>query len=138
MHERTGHANKRSLIQCVKSRRVTGLQIEEKHIRKFKSDDRYVCDVCARAKLTRTSFNKIHTIRGAELGDYISVDIAVFVNCESHEGYKYGVCFVDHAIKYSWVYPMKTRDEYIEKLRHLIETELHSHRAKIKHYHADG
>ncbi len=33
---------------------------------------------------------------------------------------------------------MKTRDECIEKLRHLIETELHSHRAKIKHYHADG
>ncbi len=27
---------------------------------------------------------------------------------------------------------MKTSDEYIEKLRHLIETELHSHRAKIK------
>ena len=138
MHERTGHANKRSLIECVKSRLVTGLQIEEKHIRKFKSDDRHVCDVCARAKLTRTSFNKIHTIRGAELGDYISVDIAVFVNCESREGYKYVVCFVDHATKYSWVYPMKTRDEYIEKLRHLIETELHSHRAKIKHYHADG
>ena len=66
------------------------------------------------------------------------MDIAVFVNCESREGYKYVVCFVDHATKYSWVYPMKTRDEYIEKLRHLIETELHSHRAKIKHYHADG
>ena len=86
MHERTGHANKRSLIECVKSSLVTGLQIEEKHIRKYKSDDRHVCDVCARAKLTRTSFKKIHTIRGAALGDYISVDIAVFVNCESREG----------------------------------------------------
>ena len=92
-----------------------------------------MCDVCARAQLTRTSFNKIHTIRGAELGDYIYVDIAVFVNCESREGYKYVACFVDHATKYSWVYPMRTRDKYIEKLRHLIETELHSHRAKIKH-----
>ena len=29
IHERTGHANKRSLIECVKSRLVTGLQIEE-------------------------------------------------------------------------------------------------------------
>jgi hypothetical protein len=54
-----------------------------KHIKKYKSDDRHVCDVCARSKLTRTSFSKIHTIRGAELGNYISVDIAVFVNCES-------------------------------------------------------
>ncbi len=42
MHERTGHANKRSLIKCVKSRLVTGLQIEEKYIRKYKSDDRHV------------------------------------------------------------------------------------------------
>ncbi len=33
---------------------------------------------------------------------------------------------------------MKTRNEYIEKLRHLNETELHSHRANIKHYHVDG
>ena len=30
MHERTGHQNKRSLIECVKSRLVTGLAIEEK------------------------------------------------------------------------------------------------------------
>ena len=76
MHERTGHANKRSLIECVKSGLVTGLQIEQKHIRKYKNDDRHVCDVCAREKLIRMSFNKIHSIRGKALGEYISVDIA--------------------------------------------------------------
>jgi hypothetical protein len=135
MHEQTGHANKRSLTECVKSRLAAELQIEEKHIRKYKSDDRHMCNVCARAKLTRTSFNKIRTIRGAALGDYISVDIAVFVNCKSREGYKYVVYFVD---QFSWVYPMKTCDKYIDKLRHLIDTELHSHGAKIKQYYADG
>ncbi len=36
MHEWKGHQNKRSLIECVKSRLVTGLQIESKHIRKYK------------------------------------------------------------------------------------------------------
>ncbi len=46
--------------------------------------------------------------------------------------------FVDHATKFSWVYGMKTRDEYIEKLRHLVDVELHSHGVKLKHYHADG
>ena len=122
----------------MKSKLVTGLQIEDKHIRKFKQDDRHVCDICARSKLTRTIFQKSHAIRGTELGDYISVDIAVFVNCPSREGYKYVVCFTDHATKFSWVYPMKLRDEYIEKLRHLVDVELHSHRAKLKHYHADG
>ena len=84
----------------MKSKLVTGLEIEEKHIRKYKKDDRHVCDICARAKLTRTIFKKFHTIRGKELGDYISVDIAVFVKCESREGYKYVVCFVDHATKF--------------------------------------
>ncbi len=47
-------------------------------------------------------------------------------------------CFVDHETKLLWLYPMKTRNEYIEKRRHLIRTELHSHKAKIKHYQADG
>ena len=138
MHERTGHQHKRSLIECVKSKLVRGLQIDDKHIRKYKEDDKHVCDVCARSKLTRTIFKKIHSIRGKALGDYISVDIAVFVNCESREGYKYVVCFLDHGTKYAWVYPMKTRDEFIEKLRHLVDVELKSHRTTIRHYHADG
>ncbi len=49
------------------------------------------------------------------------MDIAVVVNCESREGYKYVVCFVDPAIKLSCVYAMKTRDKFIEKMRHLID-----------------
>ncbi len=59
MHERTEHQNKRSLIECMKSRLVTGLQIESKHNRKYKQDDGHVCDICARSKLTRTIFKKL-------------------------------------------------------------------------------
>jgi len=81
MHERTGHQNKRSLIECFKSGLVKGLQIEQHHVRKYRQDDKHVCDVCARAKLTRTIFKKFHAIRGKELGDYISVGIAVCINC---------------------------------------------------------
>ena len=92
----------------------------------------------ARAKLTRISFEKVHRIRGQELGDYISVDLAVFVNCESRKEYKYVVCLLDHATKMSWVYPMKTRDEYFEKLCYFGEVELRRHNVMIKHYHADG
>ena len=121
IHERTGHLNKRTIIECVKSKLVRGLQIEEKHIRKYKKEDKHVCDICARAKLTRMSFNKIH---------YISVDLAVFVNCPSREGYKYVACFTDHATKYSWVYPMKTRDEYFEIFRKFIDVDLKRHGVK--------
>ena len=62
----------------------------------------------------------------------------VFVNCESRQGYKYVACFTDHATKYSWVYPLTTRDEYLDKLRYFIDVELKRHGVKIKHYHADG
>ena len=50
MHERTGHFHKRGLIECVKSRIVDGLKIEDKDIRKVRESDKQVCDICARAK----------------------------------------------------------------------------------------
>ena len=36
MHNKTGHGNLRMLIESAKSKLVTGLQIEDSHIRKFK------------------------------------------------------------------------------------------------------
>ena len=56
MHERTGHFNKRGLIECVKSKIVSGLKIEDKDIRRFMESDKHVCDIGARAKATRKSF----------------------------------------------------------------------------------
>ena len=138
MHNRTGHCNIKTLIECHKLKYVKGLKIEDSHIRKFVNSDKHVCDVCARAKITRMSFKKIHSIRGKRLGDYISADIAVFLNCPSRDGYRYVVQFIDHATKYSWVYPMKDRDEFIEKFRDLVDVKLKRHAAKIGHYHADG
>ena len=35
IHERTGHLNKRAIIECVKSKLVRGLEIEDRHIRKY-------------------------------------------------------------------------------------------------------
>ena len=72
MHERTGHLNKRALIECVKSKLVRGLKIADSDIRRYRKSDKDVCDICARAKLTRTAFSKIHAIRGKQLGDYVS------------------------------------------------------------------
>ena len=108
-HERTGHGNKNMLVEAQKSLLVSGLKISDQHIRKFNKSDTHVCDICARAKGTRHSFNKMHKIRGSRLGDYVSVDIAVFINCPSREGFKYVAGFTDHATKRSWVYPMRER-----------------------------
>ena len=45
-------------------------------------------------------------------------------NCPSRGGYLYVVQFLDHATKWSWVYPMRTRDESIEKLRDVVDVQL--------------
>ena len=86
--------------------------------------------MCAR-KINSNVVQKIHAIRGQRLGDYISADIAVFINCPSREGYRYVLQFLDHATKYSWVYPMTDRDEAIEKFRDLVDVQLKQHGVKI-------
>ena len=125
-------------MECVKSKFVSGLKIEDKDIRKFIKSDKHVCDICARAKATRKSFKKIHAIRGKKLGEFISVDIAVFVNCPSREGFRYVVTFINHATKMLWSYPMKKRNEFPKVLFDLIDVKLHALEVKIKHYHANG
>ena len=46
-------------VNVRKTKLVKGLQIEDSRIRKIKQDDRHVCDICARAKITRQPFKKI-------------------------------------------------------------------------------
>ncbi len=65
------------------------------------------------------------------------MDISVFVNCPSREGFNVA-CFVDHATRFSWVNAMKTRDDFFSKLVHLIDVEFLSLGVKIKKYHGDG
>ena len=62
----------------------------------------------------------------------------MFKNYPSREGYLYVIQFLDHATKYCWVYPMKTRDEFIDNLRDLVYVQLKRCQVIIKHYHADG
>ena len=138
LHDRTGHGNESMLIESHAKQLVEGMKIDKKDLRRHAHDDKAPCDVCVRAKITRLAFKKIHKIRGKKLGDYISCDLAVFVNCESKMGYKYVAAFVDHATKYCWVYAMKSRDEFDGIIEDLIEVQLRALKVSIKHYHADG
>ena len=61
MHDRTVYGNNESmLVECVKSKLVTGLKISEKHIRHFCLSDHNVCDVRDWSKATRHRVNKVH------------------------------------------------------------------------------
>ncbi len=90
---------------------------------------------CVRAKKARMAFKKFHTVRGKNFGDYVSVNIAVFIDCPSREGYRYVVQFLDYATKHSWVYSMTDCDEFIKKVRNFVDIKLRRYDAKIRHYH---
>ena len=96
----TGHGNENVLIAAHKGRLM---KFTDKEPRKYALKDKPLCDICARAKITRVSCNKLHKIRGKNIGDYISCDIAVFKNCELRKGYRYVLAFTDHAMKGCWV-----------------------------------
>jgi hypothetical protein len=66
------------------------------------------------------------------------VDFAVFINCPSRQGYRYGVAFTDQATKHSWVYPMIDRSVFISTFKDFNDVKLKSYGVKIRHYHADG
>ena len=86
--------------------------------------------MCARSKVTSHSFNKFHKIRGKQVGDYVSCDIAVFVNCPFRQGFKYVLEITD-----PWDYPMKERSKGVLCIKNFVDVKL---RCSIKHYHVDG
>ena len=138
LHERLGHLSNSIIKECVKNDLFVNSGLKNKDCRK--EMDHPLCDICARAKLTRTVFNKIHKIRGNNFGDYVSVDIASFPSIPSRNGYKYVLTFIDHASKKSYVFPLKTRSgaDILFCLKHFEENSLRPMSVKLKHYHADG
>ena len=94
--------------------------------------------MCARSKITKHSFNKIHKIQGKRVGDYVSCDIAIFVIYPSRQGFKYVLKITDRATKYTWVYPMKEKSEAFMCIKIFVDVKLREHGYSIKHCHADG
>ena len=68
----------------------TGSALKPKHLRQ--KVKKCLCSWCARAKITRVSFQPREEPRSTVFGEFIVVDIAVYLNCPSMEGVRY-VCF---------------------------------------------
>ena len=138
LHERLGHLSNSIIKECVKNDLFLNSGLKNKDCRK--ETDHPLCSICARAKITRTIFNKIHKIRGVKFGDYISADIALFPSIPSRDGYKYVLTLIDHASKKSFVFPLRTRSgvDILFCLKNFIEEHCRLKEIKIKHYHADG
>ena len=96
-------------LEAFKHMMFTGSGLERRHLTKQykESISRHLCKSCAKAKITRRSFQP----SGSEASKFlekVTADISAYLNCPSCEGYKY-VVLTDAAIKMIWVFSLKTR-----------------------------
>jgi hypothetical protein len=112
-HQRFGHAGKGMLKRLQES--VSGLQIED--------EENYSksCEVCAEAKMPKTSF-KSSTRRATRILELVHSDISGPVRTPTPEGYRYAINFVDDASRFVVVYLMRNKSEALEKLKEFEAT----------------
>ena len=140
LHDRSGHFNHGALIEGHKRMLFTGSGLKPKHLRqKIK---KCLCGWCARAKITRVSFQPRDEPSSTIFGEFIVTDIAVYLNCPSIEGVKYVLQFTCVATKWFYSYGLtnRTGDEVIRCLRDLVEVQIIKFPGehKVRRYHADG
>ena len=85
----------------------TGSALKPKHLRQ--KVKKCLCSWCARAKITRVSFQPREEPRSTVFGEFIVVDIAVYLNCPSMEGVRYVLQFTCVATKWFYSYGLVNR-----------------------------
>jgi hypothetical protein len=146
LHSRCGHVSKSVLIQGYRQMLFTGSRLRQHHMTKryLKEISRGLCKPCAKAKITRRSFHAkpVTEMQATHFLQKVTVDISIYLNCPSRQGYKYALVFTDIATKMFWEYPLSTRSgpEVFRCLKHLCETVLTGYEGdfQIQNYHADG
>ena len=140
-YRRTGHTSHNILREAVRNGLVTGVQLDWKHFGTRSKIKRVLCDTCAKAKISRTSFPRSRE-RMADLGpgSRVGADILIMLNTPSREGYKYVLILVDYASKYVWTYPLVSRDEasVLKCLTTFVQSDFPPFGFKLGHLHSDG
>jgi hypothetical protein len=137
LHERFGHVAHSTIHEACRNKLFEGVDLPRQcYNKKFKCPS--ACHICNRVKVTRRSFRDERKSYATAAGDYISCDMGVFINSPSREGYVYTLVYTDHASKYTWLYGLKTKDQALDCLKHLINVKLPKAGIRMKHYHSDG
>ena len=147
LHQRCGHFSKGKLLEAFRNMLFTGSGLNRRHLSKKARRfwKRHLCKSCAKAKITRASFAEKDEdeLTSTKFLDKVTVDISVYLNCPSRQGYKYVLLFTDIATKMIWEYPLKERsgDEVLRCVKDFVEVQLAKfpgHHHRLAHYHADG
>ena len=120
--------------------------MERRHLTKQYKEtiSRHQCKSCAKAKITRRSFQPSGSDlpQASKFQEKVTADISVFLNCPSREGYKYVMVPTYVATKMIWEFPLKTRtgEEILCCIRVWVESVLPTYPGdhQLLHYCADG
>ena len=144
LHLRTGHVAKSKLLEAFRLSLADGTGLQRGHLSKKNRKKSHLCDSCAKAKITRRSFPEqpAAVLSALSFLEKVTVDISVYVNCPSRQGYRYVIVFTDVATKYFWHYPLvnRTGEAVLKCVKDLVEVQFvqfpGTHR--MQRYHADG
>jgi hypothetical protein len=146
LHRRAVHFSRSVLVEAYRRQAISGTKLGMKHLSKsfVKSLSKCLCRWCAVSKITRRSFKAkpVEELTALTFLEIVTADIAVYLNCESREGYKYCLVFTDVATKMFWQYPLKERTGkgVLRCVTHLVEVEFRKFPGTHvwQKYHADG
>jgi transposase InsO family protein len=123
-HRKFGHACKEKIIELEKQ--------DPDHIRIIGERD-IECETCLRQKMTASPYAKKKKWNAKEVGDVLHMDIGFIPKeIKTIGGYTCYLIIKDHFTKFTWLYPMNTKDEafrFFKKTRANINTQ---HQSKTK------
>ena len=108
-HRRYGHLNEHSLRKLAKERLVERFNYNTKNSIGF-------CETCVGGKHHRSRFetSKSHATEPLEL---VHSDVCGKMNEKSIGGAEYFLTFTDDKTRYTWVYPLKTKDQVFDRFQ---------------------
>lgn len=104
--ERLAHVNRKSVMKAVKDVDT--------------SDKDFVCKGCALGKQHRKTFPQGKRKRESQIGELIHADLCGPITPVSYGGAKYFLLLKDDASSYAFVYPIKTKDEVLNRLQRFV------------------
>lgn len=108
-HRQFGHLNEQSMQKLVKKELVNHLDYDT-------TEEVGVCEACIGGKQCKNSFKSSETATSVPL-ELVHSDVCRKMGAKSKGGAEYFLTLLDDKTHYTWVYPLKTKDQVFERFK---------------------
>uniref|UniRef100_T1II51 Integrase catalytic domain-containing protein n=1 Tax=Strigamia maritima TaxID=126957 RepID=T1II51_STRMM len=106
-HQRFGHMYTKGLNYLLNNVNVKGIELHQKV-------SNAICDNCELSKSTRTGFKSESLLVASEPLELLHMDLWGPCPVPSLRKAKYLLCVVDDATRYTWIFPLRSKDQVFE------------------------